>query len=93
MTAIHNEFWISENIETGMEIVPFSRELLSRSLNVAVMERVLPGWVYQIGDPSHPIIYTFRNFLSPIVGLRIELDGSVLKVPITEGPLADKALE
>ena len=77
-----------------MEFVPFSYEIKKRGLNTAVMEHVLPAWVNRLGDTRHPIITdSFNNKIGPIVGLRIERDGSVVKVPITAGPHAGKRIE
>ena len=68
-----------------MEFVPFSDEMNFRSLNTAVMEHVVPAWVNRVGDTEHPIIAdSFNNSLynkvGPIVGLRIETDGTVVKI-------------
>ena len=44
------------------------------------MENVTPGWVNRVGDASAPIIAdTVNNKLGPIVGLRINPDGRVVK--------------
>ena len=77
-----------------MEFVPFSNEMKSRSFYTAAIEHVVPAWVNRVGDTRHPIIAdTFNSKIGPIVGLRIERDGSVVKVPITEGPHAGKTME
>ena len=50
-----------------------------RSFDVA-MNSVIPGWVDRLGGASYPIIAdTFNNKLGPIVGLRINPDGRVVK--------------
>ena len=86
ISAIQNEMGqIKNTTERGagqdaMEFVPFSDEMNFRSLNTAVMEHVVPAWVNRVGDTSHPIIAdTFNNKVGPIVGLRIEADGTVVK--------------
>ncbi len=93
LAAIQNEMGLIRNTtEQGagryaMEFVPFSDEMNSHSLNTAVMEHVVPAWVNSVGDTSHPIIAdTFNRKLGPIVGLRIEADGTVVRVPITQEP-------
>jgi hypothetical protein len=64
-----------------MEFVTFSEEMTFRSLNTAVMEHVVPAWVNRVGDTNHSIIAdSFNNKVGPIVGLRIESDGSVTKL-------------
>jgi TRAP-type C4-dicarboxylate transport system substrate-binding protein len=87
ISAIQNEMGqIKNTTERGagqdaMEFVPFSDEMNFRSLNTAVMEHVVPAWVNRVGNTSHPIIAdTFNNKVGPIVGLRIEADGTVVKI-------------
>ena len=102
IAAIQNEMGLLKNTSTdsrgagiyAMEFVPFSKELTFHSLNTAVMEHVVPAWVNRVGDTRHPIITDiFNNKVGPIVGLRIEPDGSVVTVPITAGPHAGKTME
>ena len=77
-----------------MEYVPFSYAMKYESFNTAAREHVVPAWVNRVGDTWHPIIAdTFNNKVGPYVGLRIEPDGSVVKVPITQGPHAGKTME
>ena len=87
ISAIQNEMGQIKNTsergagQDAMEFVPFSDEMNFRSLNTAVMEHVVPAWVNRVGDTSHPIIAdTFNNKVGPIVGLRIEADGTVVKI-------------
>ena len=89
ISAIQNEMGLLKNTSDdprgagidAMEFVPFSEEMTFRSLNTAVMEHVVPAWVNRVGDTSHPIIAdTFNNKVGPIVGLRIESDGTVVKL-------------
>ena len=80
ISAIQNEMGLLKNTTDGLEFVQFSEEMTDRSLNTAVIEHVVPSWVNRVGDPSHPIIAdTFNQKIGPIVGLRIEADGSVTK--------------
>ena len=89
ISAIQNEMGLLKNTsddprgagQDAMEFVPFSEEMTFRSLNTSVMEHVVPAWVNRVGDTSHPIIAdTFNNKVGPIVGLRIDSDGSVIKL-------------
>ena len=89
ISAIQNEMGLLKNTsddprgagQDAMEFVPFSEEMTFRSLNTAVMEHVVPAWVNRVGDTNHIIIAeTFNNKVGPIVGLRIEADGSVVKI-------------
>ena len=89
IAAIQNEMGLLKNTSDdprgagidAMEFVPFSDEMNFRSLNTAVMEHVVPAWVNRVGDTSHRIIAdSFNNKVGPIVGLRIEADGTVVKL-------------
>ncbi len=89
ISAIQNEMGLLKNTsddprgagQDAMEFVPFSEEMTFRSLNTSVMEHVVPAWVNRVGDTSHPIIAeTFNTKVGPIVGLRIESDGTVVKL-------------
>ena len=81
IAAIQNETGLLKNQAGGLEFVPFSEEINHRSFNTAVIGHVIPAWVNRIGDANDPIITeTFNNKVGPIVGLRIEPDGSVTKI-------------
>ena len=89
ISSIQNEMGLLKNTSDdprgagidAMEFVPFSEEMTFRSLNTAVMEHVVPAWVNRVGDTSHTIIAdTFNQKVGPIVGLRIESDGTVIKL-------------
>ncbi len=80
LAAIQNEVGLQKNLDAGLEFLPFSEELIFHSLNTAVIEHVVPGWVGRVGNTKHPIIAdTFNNKVGPIVGLRIERDGAVVR--------------
>ena len=86
IAAIQNEMGLLKNTtergagKDAMEFVPFSDEMNFRSLNTAVMEHVVPAWVNRVGDTRHTIIAdSFNGKVGPIVGLRIEADGTVVK--------------
>ncbi len=89
IAAIQNEMGLLKNTSDdsrgagidAMEFVPFSEEMTFRSLNTSVMEHVVPAWVNRVGDTGHPIIAdSFNQKVGPIVGLRIEADGTVVKI-------------
>ena len=78
--SIQNEMGLVKNQAEGLEFIPFSAEMQEQSLNGSVMERVLPNWVKRVGDPTHPVITDiFNTNIGPLVGLKIESDGSVTK--------------
>jgi TRAP-type C4-dicarboxylate transport system substrate-binding protein len=82
VAAIHNEVVLDQLIETGMEYVEFSPEVRALS-DKAVIESVAPNWVKRVG-PESPFIQVFNEKIGTRVGLRVEPDGSVVKVPVTK---------
>ena len=61
----------------GVRHIPFSSEFHQLSRNAAV-NSVIPDWVNRVGNTSDPIIAdTFNRKLGPIVGMRINSDGTV----------------
>ena len=78
--SIQNEMGLIKNQKAGLEFIPFSEAMADQSLNGAVMERVLPNWVKRVGGGTHPVITdVFNPNIGPLVGLKIEADGSVTK--------------
>ena len=78
--SIQNEMGLIKNQAEGLEWIPFSEAMQDQSLNGAVMERVLPNWVKRVGSGTHPVITDiFNPHIGPLVGLKIEADGSVTK--------------
>ena len=78
--AIQNEVGLLKNVEIGgMEYSEFSSELRAQS-DKAVIDAVIPNWASRVGLDS-PWIATFNEKMGPVVGYRIEPDGSVTKIP------------
>ena len=78
--AIQNEVGLLKNVEKGgMEYSEFSPELRAQS-DKAVIEAVIPNWAQRVGLDS-PWIDTFNEKMGPVVGYRIEPDGTVIKIP------------
>ncbi len=97
IAAIQNEMGLPKNIDAGLEFVEFSPEIRAQSFRAA-RESVLPNWLRRLGYPgrnqdAQDAVDVFNDKIGPIVGLRIEPDGSVVTVPITEGPHAGKTME
>jgi TRAP-type C4-dicarboxylate transport system substrate-binding protein len=83
--AAQNEVALQRNINAGMEYVEFSKELQDQSYNVAVLQRVMPNWVKRIGGPDAPFVKIYNEKVAPLVGLKINPDGSLTKIPVVEG--------
>ena len=90
LTSIQNVTGVQKNIDAGMELVEFTPELAEYSLNVAVMEHVVPGWLRRLGYPGRndEAVEMFNEHVGPYVGVSIGEDGSVGSLPITKGPHA-----
>ena len=94
LAAIQFEQGVTGNQDAGLELIPFSPEILNHSFETAAMERVIPAWMRRMGPTGDQFIAgTFNPKLGPIVDLRIEPDGSAVKIPPAEGAGADDAPE
>jgi len=81
--SIQNEVGILRNTKQGMEYLEFSPELRALS-DKAVIERVIPNWAKRVGGPASPWAKIFNEKVGPVVGFRVEADGSAVKVPIVK---------
>ena len=79
LAAIQNEVGVKKNELAGLEKVLFSEELQALS-DQAVLNNVVPGWINRVGDMNDPIFDIFNEKITPIVGIRIEEDGTVVKI-------------
>ncbi len=84
LASIQNETGVLKLQAAGMELVEFSQELKDYSYNNAVLGRVLPNWVKRVGGPASQWAKIFNEKATPVVGLRIEPDGKIAKVPVTK---------
>ena len=84
VAAIQIDVGTEKNTRAGLEMVVFSEALQDHSYNVAVLEHVIPGWLRRLGGTDHPYVALFNEKIQPIVGLRIESDGSVTKTGVTK---------
>ena len=63
-----------------LELVEFSEELAEHSFNVAALQHVVPAWINRVGGADHPTVQIFNEKIGPLVGVKIEADGSVVVV-------------
>jgi TRAP-type C4-dicarboxylate transport system substrate-binding protein len=83
ISSIQNDVALLKNTKAGLEFVEFSPEVRDR-VNAVVLQRIVPNWVKRVGGPDKPIIKVWNEKVGPLVGARIEPNGSVVKVPITK---------
>ena len=81
VTPAWNEVWIPCNIEAGMIFQEFSPALLEHQKNEVATEFVIPGFVSrQDEDNRDNMIELFNDKIGPIVGIRIQPDGTAERV-------------
>ena len=87
LTAIQNEVGTEKNLNAGLELVKFNDEI-NAQIRVATMSNVLPGWLRRMGGPdderSKRWVPLFNERVGAWVGLKIEDDGTIAEVPITQ---------
>ena len=66
---------ITNNVDGGMEFVPFTQELKD-ALKQASIDVVIPNWVDRNGGPDSEAAKMFNEHVGPIVGVTINADGS-----------------
>ena len=76
LAAIQNLHGLYLNVDAGMIQVEFSPELQAEARR-AVMSTVLPPWIERVGGTRAPVIEVFNEAVSPVIGLRIEPDGTI----------------
>ena len=69
---------LQNNVDSGLTHAEFSPEVQAQS-EWAAMNHVVPNWVERIGGPDSPFADLFNRVHGPLLGLRIEADGSVEK--------------
>ena len=76
------------NQTLGIEVVPYSDEIISHIHAVVIPEHVIPGWLQRLGYPGkgEDIVAIYNEKVSPYTGLWVNDDGSIKQVPITKGP-------
>ena len=73
---ILGETGIPRAVETGLQYSEFSPELWDHILNEVVLNRIVPKWVERTGGPDSDAVALFNKEAAPIVGVRINPDGS-----------------
>jgi TRAP-type C4-dicarboxylate transport system substrate-binding protein len=84
VTPAWNEVWTQRNIDAGLEFIPFTDEMKEIQANKAVPIHVLPNWIKRVGGPDTEIVRLFNEKIAPIVGLKINDDGTTSPVPVTK---------
>ena len=90
LTSIQNVTGVIKNTQVAqppMELVEFSPDLAAHSLNVAVKQHVIPGWLRRLGFPGKgdEAVEMFNEHVGPYVGMSIGADGSVSDTEISKG--------
>ena len=64
----------------GVEYTPFSSDLRAHEFDLALLQHVLPGWVERAGGSDSEAVKLFNEKVSPIVGVKINDNGTASKV-------------
>ena len=91
--TVQHEMGLLKNTNAGLEYRPFSPELQDYAFENAVLGALMPSWVERVGGPNEPIIDVFNGKVGPIVGVKINPDGSVVEAPVTMPLDSFKALQ
>ena len=91
LAPYQNLLAVQINQALGIQPVPFTEEQVRYIIGVIGQDRILPGWLNRLGYPerNHEAVRIFNEHLGAYIGLKIEADGSVVRVEITKGPLAN----
>ena len=84
VTPAWNEVWTGRLVDAGLEYIAFTPEMKELQANIAVPIHVLPNWIKRVGGPDTDIVRLFNEKIAPIVGLKINDDGTTSPVPITK---------
>jgi len=84
VTPAWNEVWTGRLVDAGLEYIAFTPEMKEIQANKAVPIHVLPNWIKRVGGPDTDIVRLFNEKIAPIVGLKINDDGTTSPVPITK---------
>ena len=76
VSPILGEIGIPKAVETGLIYSEFSPELWDYIFNEVVLNRIVPKWVDRTGGPDSDAVALFNREASPIVGVKINPDGS-----------------
>ncbi len=81
--AIQHEQGLIKNTSAGLTYKEFSPELQDFAYQNAVLGSLMPEWVKRVGGADQPIIDVFNEKVGPIVGMKVNPDGTVVAVPVT----------
>ncbi len=81
--TIQHEMGLLKNTDAGLEYREFDPALQEYAFENAVLGALMPGWVERVGGPNEPVIAVFNEKVGPIVGVKINPDGSVVEAPVT----------
>ena len=78
LAAIQNDYGLQPLSDAGMEHIEFSPEMRWASERAA-LGYVIPNWVQRMGGPQAPFVEVFNRIHDPLIGVRIESHGAVIK--------------
>ena len=82
--AVQHEQGLIKNTTAGLTYRPFSPELQDFAYQNAVLGALMPEWVKRVGGADQPVIDVFNEKIGPIVGMKVNPDGTAVEAPITQ---------
>jgi TRAP-type C4-dicarboxylate transport system substrate-binding protein len=87
----HNILAVEANRAQGIQVIPFSEDIVHHIAGVVLPQNVIPDWLRRLGYPgkNEDAVRIFNEHAGPYIGLTIEADGSISMTAITKGPRAN----
>ncbi len=77
MAPILGDTGVPKIVDKGLIMTEFSPEIKEYIFNEVFLKKVLPSWINRAGGPTGEAVALFNDAVGPVVGLRIERDGSI----------------
>jgi TRAP-type C4-dicarboxylate transport system substrate-binding protein len=79
MAPYKNYAGLQDNIDKGMEFIRFTPEIYKFILEEVTLAKLVPGWLKRVGGPDTPQAALFNEKYGPVVGYKINPDGTIVK--------------
>jgi C4-dicarboxylate-binding protein DctP len=70
---------IQTNVDAGMTHIPFTDEV-NAQLRKTALDSIIPNWVDRVGGPDTEAVELFNRIATPLLGVKINPDGSASEV-------------
>jgi len=80
VAAEWNETGVPKAVAAGMTHNPVTPEMYQYILDEVVIKRMVPNWIKRVGGLNPTEVAFFNEKVSPIAGIKINPDGTVVKI-------------